>query len=230
MGQTSTGQPGMAQPSAPNATSPYGAAPMPPASPYTPQPMPAQAAGYPAASPYGITASAPSGDPGSLDQPWYGIGFVDAIKRVFKKYITFSGRASRGEYWWWILALVAFGFVMGLLTAALGQGEMTYDAYGYPQTTLNGFGVFLTIITSLVSLAAIIPHLAISWRRLHDTNKSGAFWFLNFIPFVGSIIIIVLMAMPTDPQGRRFDINGGNPVGNPYGTPDGSSYGQETYR
>ncbi|WP_306895831.1 DUF805 domain-containing protein [Agromyces albus] len=43
------------------------------------------------------------------------------------------------------------------------------------------------------------------WRRLHDTNRSGAFFFLAFIPFVGSIILLVFMLMPSDPAGARFD-------------------------
>jgi len=51
--------------------------------------------------PYDAAPAQPS--PTALDMPYYGIGFIDAIKRGFRKYATFSGRASRSEYWWWAL-------------------------------------------------------------------------------------------------------------------------------
>ena len=54
-------------------------------------------------------------------------------------------------------------------------------------------------------LAILVPFLAISWRRLHDTNRSGGYYFLAFIPFVGPIILIVLLALPSNPAGARFD-------------------------
>ena len=52
--------------------------------------------------------------PPPLDLPHYGIGFVDAVKRGFKKYATFTGRASRSEYWWWTLFTSATYLVLGL--------------------------------------------------------------------------------------------------------------------
>src|SRR5215207_11740727 len=57
-----------------------------------------------------------------LDLPHYGIGFVDAVKRGFRKYATFKGRASRSEYWWWTLFTFVVYLVLGLLTFAVGMG------------------------------------------------------------------------------------------------------------
>jgi uncharacterized membrane protein YhaH (DUF805 family) len=55
-----------------------------------------------------------------LDWPHYGIGFRGAIVRGFKKYVTFAGRASRSEYWWWTLFTTASFFVLGVPTAVIG--------------------------------------------------------------------------------------------------------------
>ena len=67
--------------------------------------------------PSGVTRPAPP----SLDLPHYGIGFVDAVKRGFKKYATFTGRASRSEYWWWTLFTFVIYLVLGLVTFAVGM-------------------------------------------------------------------------------------------------------------
>ena len=72
-------------------------------------------------NPYGQGYAVPAygsqatGDPGTLDLPYYGIGFIPAIKRAFSKYARFDGRASRGEYWWWVLFLAIVGIVLGSL-------------------------------------------------------------------------------------------------------------------
>lgn len=109
----------------------------------------------------------------TLDQPYYGIGLGGAIARFFKKYATFSGRASRAEFWWAFLfnAIVSFALsvIGGLIT---------------PSGSLDG------ILTGIYSLVILIPNLAISWRRLHDTNKGGL-WF--FVPAILSGIGTLLL-------------------------------------
>ena len=64
-----------------------------------------------------------SGEP-ALDHPWYGIGFVDAIKRGFKKYAKFEGRASRGEYWWWVLFTGVIFFVLYVAGIIIGAATI----------------------------------------------------------------------------------------------------------
>lgn len=54
-------------------------------------------------------------------------------------------------------------------------------------------------------LGTIVPHLALTWRRLHDVNLAGPFFFLGLIPFVGGIIVLVLVLLPSKPEGARFD-------------------------
>jgi len=93
--------------------------------------------------------------------------FIGALK----KYATFSGRARRQEYWMFVLFYVLFAIVASLLDMVLGT---------------------VTIITLVYSLAMIVPMLAVLVRRLHDQDKSGAWFFITFVPIVGSIWLLVL--------------------------------------
>ncbi|MET0813280.1 MAG: DUF805 domain-containing protein [Microbacterium sp.] len=139
-----------------------------------------------------------------LSQPLYGASFGQAFSRFWKKYATFTGRASRSEFWWWYLANVIVVAVLYAITAIGGiVGHTVSATTGRSEPgPLIGVGAGLLVIWSL---ATIVPHLAIAWRRLHDTNRSGAFWFLGFIPLVGTIILLVMFVLDSDPEGARFD-------------------------
>lgn len=137
-----------------------------------------------------------------LSAPLYGATIGQAVSRFFRKYATFTGRASRSEYWWWALVGAVVSTVLYVIMLALGTVGATVTETG---TTLGaGFWIGIALY-SIWGLAVIVPGLALIWRRLHDTNRSGAFFFLALIPFVGSIILLVFMLMPSDPAGARFD-------------------------
>lgn len=104
--------------------------------------------------------------------PWYGISFPGAITRFFKKYATFNGRASRGEYWWVVLFLALVQIVFTILDSAT-----------------NGSSA-ITLLQDLWSLAIFVPQLALSVRRLHDANLSG--WWI-IVPYILTVIGIILM-------------------------------------
>jgi len=93
--------------------------------------------------------------------------FWSAVKTCFKKYATFEGRASRSEFWYFTL------FTM-LVNAAL----------------MIVFGSH-TVFADLFSLVALLPSIAVSVRRLHDTDRSGWWWWLWLLPVVGWILLIV---------------------------------------
>lgn len=152
--------------------------------------------------------------PDDLSLPLYGASFGQAVKRFFKNYTKFSGRASRSEYWWAYLFMVLLQVIPGILYG-IGAGMMAttasmsaVDPYAMSAgpsggaLALTGIGGILMLI---VGLATVIPYLAVSWRRLHDANYPGPMWFLYFIPGVGWIIVLVLMVMETKPEGQRFD-------------------------
>ena len=138
-----------------------------------------------------------------LSQPLYGATIGQAVTRFFRKYATFSGRASRSEFWWVYLAYVVVSVAIFIPLSAAGITSVTVTA---DNQLAYGPGYWIVWSLSMImSLALLVPFLAISWRRLHDTGRSGGYYFLALIPFVGPIILIVLLALPSNPAGARFD-------------------------
>jgi uncharacterized membrane protein YhaH (DUF805 family) len=138
--------------------------------------------------------------PVPLDQPYYGASFPVAFTRFWRKYAVFGGRASRSEFWWWTLcgggvAVVLLAIYIPSLLAARTRHGLHWDA-----------GLTVTVILAAAWLiAGIVPSIALTWRRLHDANLSGAFWFLALIPSVGGLVVLVLTLLPSDERGARFD-------------------------
>ncbi len=97
--------------------------------------------------------------------------FFEAIKSGFTRYATFSGRASRSEYWWWAL------FV---LLASIGTAMIS--------DTVSG----------LFALGTLLPFLAVASRRLHDMGRSGWWQLVGFIPLLGWIVMIYWTVQPSD--------------------------------
>jgi len=152
---------------------------------------------YPTAPPAAPTGETP------LWAPLYGASLGQAVQRFFKKYADFTGRASRSEYWWWYLVSIVVAIVLEVLALTLGTAGATANDDG---TSTPGPLFWLPILLIAVwGLGTIVPHLALTWRRLHDVNLAGPFFFLGFIPFVGSIIVLVLVLLPSKPEGARFD-------------------------
>jgi len=169
-------------------------------------------------------------DPG-LDLPWYGIGFGPAVARFFKKYAKFSGRASRGEYWWAYLFNTIIACVFMVLLLAFGvdwaAGTSYYGSYEAPFTA---FGAMLYVVWMLVLLAILVPTLAVAVRRLHDIGKSGGWWFVSLIPFVGGIWFIILMATPTNHSPNQWDYPSGYAPTMPYAPyAPGTPYASQGY-
>jgi len=138
----------------------------------------------------------------ALDQPYYGAPFGAAVRRFFKKYATFTGRASRSEYWWWVLAAFLISLVLQLLIVFTGGARMGRDGMWVIE---GGFGVIFVVILAIWTLAIIIPQIALLVRRLHDTNRSGFWAFIYFVPLAGPIILFVFTLLDSKPEGARFD-------------------------
>lgn len=129
-----------------------------------------------------------------LNEPLYGATLPEALRRFFKKYATFSGYASRSEYWWvqLVFFIVSLVPMIGLLSV---EDE--------PYTPLSGFSVISLVFAIILTIAIIVPSLAVTWRRLHDAGFSGALFFLSFIPYLGSFIVLILTILPTKPEARK---------------------------
>lgn len=158
--------------------------------------------------------------PDQLGRPLYGATFGQAVKRFFKNYANFKGRASRSEYWWaqlfiFLIELIPLVlYLVGLTITLVAAAGTSVDDSGElvmsPGTgEAAGGGVLMLVIglvlLSIIGLAVLVPSLAIAWRRLHDANFAGPFWFLS-LTSVGSIIVLVFTLLPSKPEGRRFDV------------------------
>ena len=104
--------------------------------------------------------------------------FVGAIKTCFNKYATFEGRANRSEYWYW--------YLFNLLTC---------------------FIVWIPVLGWLISLAILVPTLAVGVRRLHDTGRSGWNLLFGLIPLVGWIIVIIFLVQKSDDAANEYGPN-----------------------
>ena len=123
------------------------------------------------------------------------MSFFEAIKSYFKNYATFKGRARRSEFWFTVLFTVLVSSAIAII--APGQREMMGDFEVDQSSTLS----------NLWSLATIVPSLAVTWRRLHDVNKSGGWFFFMFLPIVGWILLLIQL------------VKEGNAEANSYGKP-----------
>ncbi len=185
--------------------SPYGAAP---GGAYGAAPM--GAASSTTTVPGGPQQRGPGGEP-ALSQPLYGATFMQATKRFFKKYARFSGYASLSEHWWAYLSIslltlvAAIPFFIGYIMVIASAATMDPYATSVP-TGVGAGGVIMVIggiILLLVSLAIIVPFLALQARRLHDAGFSALFLLLYLVPSVGSLIVLVFMFLPTKVEARK---------------------------
>lgn len=105
---------------------------------------------------------------------------------VLKKYAEFNGRARRQEYWMFFLYNIIFGLAAGIVDAILGTYLVVYTIY---------------------SLAVLIPLIAVSVRRLHDTGKSGWLLLIVLIPLIGAIALFVLFLLDSTPEENEYGKN-----------------------
>lgn len=107
------------------------------------------------------------------------MSFTDAIKTCFRKYATFSGRARRPEYWWFALFLFIGSVVLGFIDGALFGTVEVERAPGVYDVEVR------SVLGRIFALATLIPALAVGWRRMHDTGRSGLFLLYPLIVMVG---------------------------------------------
>jgi len=102
-----------------------------------------------------------------------------------KRYAQFTGRARRQEYWMFLLFNVIIAVVIGFVDAVIGWGVL-------------GF---------LYTLAVLIPGIAVTVRRLHDTGRTGWWILIGFVPLIGFIILIIFMVLDSKPGENPYGPN-----------------------
>lgn len=146
----------------------------------------------------------PAGSAVPLWFPYYGAPIGEAVRRFFKKYATFTGRASRSEYWWWTLVSVVVSVVLNIIMSVGGSAGATVTDSG---ATVPGPGAIVGVILLVIwGLAVIVPSLALVVRRLHDANFSGWMILIGLVPFLGGLALLIFMLLPQKPEGQRFDV------------------------
>lgn len=111
---------------------------------------------------------------------------------ALKKYAVFAGRARRKEFWFFML----FNTLITVALAMIDLWTGTYDE-----------DVGLGLLSGLYAVAMIVPSIAVTVRRLHDTDRSGWWYLLLFIPVIGALVILVFMLLDGTPGSNRFGPN-----------------------
>lgn len=118
--------------------------------------------------------------------------FIENFKNiVIGKYADFKGRANRKEFWYYVLVMVVIYIAFAILTGIFGR-------VAFLRWTI-------LVIQALISLALLVPSLALSVRRMHDIGKGGGWIFINLIPIIGSIWFLILTIKDSEPGENRFD-------------------------
>ena len=110
------------------------------------------------------------------------MSFSAAVKSCFANYVTFSGRARRSEYWWFVLFNILLSIVAWVLDKAVGN----------------------QVFTALVTAGLFLPGLAVTVRRLHDRGRSGFWVFIALVPFVGAIVLLVFVCQDSTPGENAY--------------------------
>lgn len=120
--------------------------------------------------------------------------FKQSINTCFREYAVFSGRASRSEYWYWVL----FTFLV----------SSVIELFGIIFTAGSSPAVWVSVLSGIFALGVLVPGLAVAVRRMHDIGKGGGWIFITLVPLIGWIWFIVLCCQESQPGENRF----GEPV------------------
>mgnify|MGYP000748974872 FL=1 len=132
---------------------------------------------------------------------------IEAYKKFWKGYVDFEGRSTRSDYWFAYLANMLTVVAFYVLLAVFG---------GIASATESSFLAVISLILLLIffayGIAACLPGIAVTVRRLRDAGYNWPYIFVAFIPFVGGIILIVLLCKPTKVE---YPFNNFNNFNNP---------------
>ena len=116
------------------------------------------------------------------------MNFVEAVQSVFSNFLNFRGRARRSEFWYFFLFVFVISFILGVIQILIWGQDANY-------------------LTGIFSLIILIPNIAVSIRRLHDTGRSGFWYLIGFIPIIGTIILIIWYCQDSEPGDNKYGPN-----------------------
>ena len=121
--------------------------------------------------------------------------FIQSIKTCFQKYVIFNGRASRSEFWWFTLFICLVTILTIIADLVIfGEEMLLMEPYAVVNFT-NIFNIFI-----------VLPSLSVTFRRLHDVNKSG-WWLLLYFTLIGILVILYWNIKKGNEDENRFGLN-----------------------
>ena len=141
--------------------------------------------------------------------------FMTAVRTCWSKYVDFSGRARRSEYWYFALFSFLVGLATNIIDAILGTD--------YDGATTGG------LINTVAGLALFLPGLAVAVRRLHDTDRSGWWILIGLIPIIGWILLLVWFCTDSKADNQYGPNPKTGPAGHPGDYPPPPAYGSGQY-
>lgn len=112
--------------------------------------------------------------------------------QVLKKYAEFGGRSQRKEYWFFVLFSILISMLLVMIDSATGTLRSPRE-----------FG----LLSGIYSLVVLVPSLAVSVRRLHDTNRTAWWLLLGIVPLIGSLVLLVLFVSDGNPGVNEYGPN-----------------------
>ncbi|CAB4901353.1 MAG: DUF805 domain-containing protein [Actinobacteria bacterium] len=132
--------------------------------------------------------------------------FGQAIASGFKNYVSWKGRATRSEFWFWHLFVfivdIPFIVIYNVVTQSELQAALVARDWAGFFSDLFGWSFWLLVVVSLIF---ILPTIAVLIRRLHDLDRSGAWFWIGLVPSAGGIILFIFSVLPGTPGKNRFD-------------------------
>lgn len=121
--------------------------------------------------------------------------FKQAVLTALKKYSVFAGRASRPEFWWWVVFMIMLGAATSLAEQVMASPKFAPEVFtkNTPQQ-----------ISHIISLFVFLPTLSVGIRRLHDTGRSGVWILVVCVPLLGILLLIYWFASKGEAGKNQF--------------------------